>query len=204
MGVLMLVGIAFIFCFAMVGIFRYDKLKSKWSGIMGVGKGYFIATGLVAAVGLIIAIVMAIKSRSGSAEITSDELLAGIIVCLIFVILGVFLFLGCAKRCETKAQVIMLPFVALLMSFGFSLRLMGALFTLISPGGSEASGEASEENDVPAGNAIFWDVIKDEYGNEYKLQSTHMDAAYYISPDGELVTVRRSELSNDGRFVRFK
>lgn len=189
----------YIYIFLIKGTFGFYKLRDRWSGIISVGGSWIISVALFSIIRLIVSIVWAIGSALGLIEMKATEpvepivLIISIVMHLAIIVFGTFLFIGCAHYCETKKQVIMLPFVALMLSVGFVGRVIinWLMHTSMEPAGS--SGESSY---------IFHSIIQDQYGTEYSLQSINIDEAYYVSSDGETVKIHRSELSSGGRFMR--
>lgn len=157
--------------FIIGGFFLYNPLRRKFKGIIGVGGSYLLATGLMVLIGLIAAIF------SKEARASMDGGVAGLILYIVIALAAVaYLAFIMLTRCQTVGQRIALPFVVLVIAFGFATRLLASIFLhLPMEGGKEDGGEAS-----------FPEFIYDQDGNPWQLLNKGTDNAnYYCQKTGE-------------------
>lgn len=152
------------------GIF-YNKLRTKYYGIVGVGGSYFITIGLMV-LGMLIGQLI---QGFGDVGASAMEIIILIVVMLAAMAYMVFIML---TRCTTVMQRVFLPFACLMIAFGFCLRLLLAIVFRIPM-----------SNGAPAA-AKFPASLTDDQGDTWNLQSDSGDHAdYYCPKNGNTVTV---------------
>lgn len=147
------------------GIF-YNKLRTKFYGIIGVGGSYMATIGIMMLGALI-------GSIFGGGGFASAELVVGII----FMVIGIgYLVYVMIVRCSTVMQRVFLPIVAIMIAFGFCWRLLLAIFLKIPMGNG-----APEEQEAPATQATgrFPSAVYDDQGQTWYLLSDSGDHADY-------------------------
>lgn len=152
----------------LVGFFGYNPIRRKWAGIIGVGGAYIITLGIMLGVSLIGALIGAIFGGSTGG---ADAIEVILVVVFAVLCLGYMVFVM-LTRCQTVAQRIMLPFVSLLIGFGFCWRLLAAIF-LHMPMES-----GKESND----GFTFPQYIYDQADNRWELMNSGGDNANYYCP----------------------
>lgn len=162
-----LIPILLIFIFA--GFFLYNPIRRKWSGIIGIGGSYLIATGMI----VIISLIAAIFSKSARASM--DGGVIGFIFYIIIALLTIaYLAHIMMTRCNTVAQRIMLPFVVLILAFGWASRMMASIFFHMP----------MESGQQPSG-FTFPQYLYDDDSNVWELMNDSGDnASYYCSSTG--------------------
>lgn len=168
MAVLLIAAFALMF----VGFFGYNPIRKKWAGVIGVGGAYIITLGILLGVSLIGSIIGTILGAPTGGTSVVEVLL---IVVFAVLCLGYMVYVM-LTRCQTVAQRILLPFVALLIGFGFCWRLLAAIF-LHMPMES-----GTESNDGFA----FPKYLYDQADNPWELMNSGGDGAnYYCQKTGE-------------------
>ena len=161
----------FILIFAVFGAIFYNSLRRNWYGVLGVGGSYFIVIGLMLLVSL-----LATWFGKGEVGMARAEMITMIVIMIAALGYMVFLIL---VRCKSVKQKIFLPVVALLMGFGFAIRLMMALVLRIPMGDGK-----------PAAS-VFPKIVYDPQGEQYRLQNNSGDhATYYCQKSGQSVQFR--------------
>lgn len=122
--VLLIILIVWCFTTLIVGAFGYTSLKLHWGHIISVGASYLILCGVMSIVILIRGLFRFITTGS-----LGEDGIAGIIVCLIFAVIAVFLYIRAFSCCETVSQRILLPFVAFFLAFGWTIRFVLSFIT---------------------------------------------------------------------------
>lgn len=156
--------------FIIGGFFLYNPLRRKFKGIIGVGGSYLLATGLL----LLIALIASIFSKELRASMEGG--VAGLILYIVIALAAVaYLAFIMLTRCQTVGQRIALPFVVLVIAFGFATRLLASIFLHMPM----ESGKEDEE-------ASFPEFIYDGDGNPWQLLNKGGDNAnYYCQKTGE-------------------
>lgn len=163
--------------FILGGFFLYNPIRRKWSGIIGVGGSYLLATGMILVMGLIGAIF--------SASIR-ESMEGGVAAWIFYIVLALltiaYLVYVMLTRCTTMAQRIMLPFVVLIIAFGWATRMMASIFLHMPM----ESGNKEEETEFP--KFIYdtddnpWECINNGLDNaNYYCQKTGETRMFYIS-----------------------
>lgn len=161
----------FILIFAVFGAIFYNSLRRNWYGVLGVGGAYFIVIGIMLAVTLVASLFS--KQETGMA---GAELVTMIVIAVAALGFMVFVML---VRCNSVKQKILLPLVALLLGFGFAIRLLLAIVLKIPM-----------ESGKPAA-VVFPEIIYDPQGEQYRLQSNSGDHAdYYCQKTGQTAQFR--------------
>ncbi len=172
--ILLIIG----FVFTVVGICSYNSLRRKYAGIIGVGGSYLVATGIFMLIGTISDILRKItggETRSNTMET---------VLAIIFAAIGIlYLLYVMFTKCTTVKQRIFLPFVALMIAFGFCFRLVLSIFFHIPM-------EAGEQQNVK-----FAEVLIDPNGDAFRRESDSGDHAdYYCSKTGQRVQFWETDL----------
>lgn len=153
MGIL--IGLAVVIMIA-GGIF-YNKLRTKYYGILGVGGSYMALIGIMMLVSLI-------GTLFGGGGFNSAELVVGII----FMLIGLgYLAYVMIVRCNTVMQRVFLPLVAVMIAFGFCWRFVLALIFKIPM-----------SNGAPA-TPKFPATVIDDQGETWYMMSDSGDHAEY-------------------------
>lgn len=160
----------FLLLFIVGGFFLYNPLRRKFKGIIGVGGSYLLATGVL----LIISLIGSIFSPDLRASMEGG--VAGLILYIVIALAAVaYLAFVMLTRCKTVGQRIALPFVVLVIAFGFVTRLMASIFLHMPMEGGGGSEEAS-----------FPEFLYDQDGNPWQLLNQGSDNAnYYCQKTGE-------------------
>lgn len=164
---LALIGVIALVC-SIFGAIFYNRLRSNWYGVLGVGGAYFILVGIMLLVALL-------ATLFGKGEMGAEPVERITLIVVMVAALGYMVYLILA-RCKSVKQKILLPFAAVLLGFGFALRLVMAIALRVPM-----------SNGKPAA-ASFPAVIYDPQGRQYRLQSESGDHAdYYCQKTGERV-----------------
>lgn len=166
--------------FTAVGAIRYNTLRRKWAGVIGVGGSYVVLLGIMLLVSAIATLISVITGNGNSA--TTGETVMMIIVMLLALAYMVFVML---TRCPTTQQKILLPIVACLIGAGFIVRLLLGIFLHIPM----ESGKSSE--------AKFPEIIFDTQENCFRMTSESGDHAdYYCQATGQTVQFYASDIAD--------
>ena len=154
MGILITLAV----CVMLAGGIFYNKLRTKFYGIIGVGGSYFSTIGIM---GLFMFVGSLVGGMAGN--------VVEIIMTAIFVLLGLgYLVYVMIVRCQTVAQRIFLPLVAVMIAFGFCWRLLFAIIFKIPM-----------SNGAPTAASKFPNALTDDQGNTWRIQSDSGDHADY-------------------------
>lgn len=153
------------------GIF-YNKLRASVYGIIGVGGSYMATIGIMM---LFLLLTSLFTWTLPVANITE------LIVSIIFMLGGVgYLVYVMLTRCQTVMQRVLLPFIAVMIAFGFCWRFVLMLVLKIPMGNGEPA----------AAEAKFPASLTDDQGELWRLQSDSGDHAdYYCPKTGSTTTV---------------
>lgn len=166
-----------ILIFAVFGAISFNHLRRNWYGVLGVGGAYVIVIGIMLLVALLASLF-----GGGESGMPMVEMITMIVIMVAALAYMVFVML---VRCKSVKQKIFLPFVALLLGFGFAIRLVMAIVLRVPM----ESGKPAE--------AAFPDVIYDPQGEQYRLQNAGGEnATYYCSRTGQSVTFRDTDFSD--------
>ena len=154
----------------LVGFFGYNPIRKKWARIIGVGGDYIITLGILLGVSLIGSVIGTILGAP-----TAGTSAMEVILVVVFAVLCLgYMAYVMLTRCQTVTQRILLPFVALLIGFGFCWRLLAAIF-LHMPMESGTSNEF-----------VFPQYLYDQWENPWELMNSGGDNAnYYCRKTGE-------------------
>lgn len=171
-----LMPILLIFIFA--GFFLYNPIRKKWRGIIGVGGSYLLATGIMVCVELIAAIFVP------SARESMDGGVAGLILYIVLALATVaYLAFVMLTKCRTVGQRVLLPFVVLIIAFGFATRMLASIVFHLPM-------ESGREEEEPS----FPQFLYDEDENPWELINAGGDNAnYHCQKTGETKTFWRSD-----------
>lgn len=163
--------------FILGGFFLYNPLRRKFRGIIGVGGSYFLATGVMVLIGLIAAIF------SKEARASMDGGVAGLILYIVIALAAVaYLAFIMLTRCQTVGQRIALPFVVLIIAFGFATRLMASIFLHMPMESGKEDEEASFPEFIYDGDENPWQLLNKGGDNaNYYCQKTGETKMFYIS-----------------------
>lgn len=164
-----------LFIFTLTGVFGYNSLRRKFAGIIGVGGSYVILLGVM----LVVMIPGSIAARFRGEELAAStgEIILTIVIALLCLAYMAYVIL---TRCETKAQKIMLPFVACMIGAGFCWKLLGAIFLHMPM--------ESGNSDTGSSDFKFPQRLVDPQGNFYELMNAGGDNAnYHCSKTGQTV-----------------
>ena len=177
MAILFVVAVALM----LAGFLGYNSIRRKWAGIIGIGGAYIITLGILMGVSLIGAIIGTIFGAS-----TEGSSIGEVILIIIFTVLCLgYMVYVMLTRCQTVAQRVLLPFVALLIGFGFCWRLLAAIF-LHMPMESQS-----------ADTIKFPSMTYDPNGEQYRLQSDSGDHAdYYCERTGQTVQFHKADFED--------
>lgn len=159
--------------FILGGFFLYNPVRKKYSSIIGVGGSYIVAIGLI----LVISLICAIFSPSMRASM--DGGVVGLIIYIVLALLTVaYLAFIMMTRCTTVMQRVMLPFVILIIAFGFATRMLASLVFHLPM-------ESGEKNEFE-----FPKYIYDDAENPWELMNSGADnATYHCQKTGEISKV---------------
>lgn len=178
MVILFIAAIALMF----VGFFGYNPIRKKWAGIIGVGGAYIITLGILLGISLVGSLIGTIMGASAEGASVTEVILTVIftVLCLGYM---VYVML---TRCQTTAQRILLPFVSLLIGFGFCWRLLAAIFL-----------HMPMENGKSTDSFTFPSVMYDPNGEQYRLQSDSKDHAdYYCERTGKTAQFHKTDFED--------
>lgn len=171
-----LIGIAVVVMLA-GGIF-YNKLRSAFYGVIGVGGSYMATIGIMF-------LFACIGALFGGGGFETTELVIGII----FTLIGIaYLAYVMIVRCKTVMQRVFLPLVAVMIAFGFCWRLLFAIIFKIPMG-----------NGAPAESAApkFPAALTDDQGETWELRSDSADQAeYQCRKTGNRITIWYTDYVN--------
>ena len=151
--------------FTAISTMRYNALRCKWYGIIGVGGSFLVMFGLMSLVTLVGGLI-----QDASSMIFGNTFVYWILL----LVAGYYLGKLMLSRCYTTKDRIMLPIAAVMICFGFIVRLVfGMLINMpMSDGSVSQTG--------------FPTVLYDDQENEFRLQSSSSDHAdYYCAKTGE-------------------
>lgn len=161
----LIIAVVFLMCITAIGTIRYNTLRRNWYGIIGLPGAFLSMFGVMILVMLVGEIV-----QNGFGFMSDG----GLFYVILLVVAILYMVKVMLTKCHTAAQRIMLPFVAILMTFGFCVRLIFSVLIHMpmSDGSTSKSG--------------FPTVLFDDQENEFRLQSDSGDHAdYYCSATGE-------------------
>lgn len=174
---MVILGIAapLILLFCLIGTVGYNKIMVKWRDIIGgVGTAWLVTMGIVLSIVIIAHIVMVII---GAVPINVISL----ILYLVIALCGIYSLLKIEKRCSTKGQMIMAPFVCFALAMGFGWRILMKIFMNLPMESGSSAGFPKNiwQNGV-------WYSLAEDYGT----------SALYRNADGGEITLRRSEVGS--------
>lgn len=178
MAILIIIAVVLMF----VGFFGYNSLRKKWNGVIGVGGAYIITLGILLGVSLFGSIIGTIFGAS-----TEGASVGEVILVVIFTVLclGYMVYIM-LTRCQTLAQRVLLPFVALVIGFGFCWRLLASIFLHIPM-----------EDGKSTGGFAFPAIMYDPNGEQYRLQSDSGDHAdYYCERTGQSAQFHKADFED--------
>lgn len=139
-----------------IGGISYNSLCRKYEGVIGVFGAYFITTG----------IGMLILGISGLSKSGLSELLLVFGIAAVALLYMVYIMI---KKCKTVKQRILLPFVAILIGFGFAVRITLKIFLRIPM--------ASPKKDT----SIFPKFLLSHEGENFCREDCGSSSAEYVS-----------------------
>ncbi len=151
-----------------VSAIKFNSLRENWYGIIGLPSAYLFFCFFIGGLSMII---------------TQEQPLMG----AAFTVVGLAFLVWIEIKCKTAAQHILAPFVAILLVFGFVVRLIMSVVFHMEMANPGKDGNNSEDD-----SKYFRDFTTAE--GTYKLKSTHMDEAWYTDPNGKDVKIKKSEL----------
>lgn len=173
--------IIFAVILVIVGFARYNALRKKWAGIIGVGGSYLILIGVMCLVMLIGEVVNRVRGSAYVADSTGEVVMTIVVV----VLCALYTAYVMIARCKTVGQRIMLPIVACLIGGGFCFRALASLVFHIPM----ESGE-QETPDFPQ-------YLYDSDENPWELMNSGSDNAnYYCQKTGETRTFYISDFAS--------
>lgn len=151
MGVLIAIAVILVLASAIF----YNPLRRKVYGIIGVGGSYFATLGIMTFF-MFIGTLISLFAGGGVGDVTE------FIVCIVFMLIGVgYLVYVMLTRCDTVMQRILLPFIAIMIAFGFCWRFLFALLLRVP----------METNASLAANAVkFAELVRDPQGETWRRQ----------------------------------
>lgn len=161
---LLIILVVALMVFTAISTIRYNALRCKWYGIIGVGGSFLVMFGLM----VLVMLVGGLIQDPGSMSFGNTFVYWIILIAAVYYV--VKLMLG---RCYTAKDRIMLPIAAVMICFGFIVRLiLGMLIKMPMSDGS------TSKRGYPT-------VLHDEQENEYRLQNDSGDHAdYYCAKTG--------------------
>lgn len=174
---LIYVGMA-LMVFTAISTIRYNKLRCRWYGIIGVGGSFLVMFGVM----VLFMLVGGLIQDPSSVTFGNTFLYWIILAAAIFYVVKLML-----TRCYTVKERVMLPLAAVMICFGFIVRLVLGVLTHapISDGSTSKHG--------------FPSVLYDDQENEYRLQSDSGDHAdYYCSKTGATVQFWEADFRDAG------
>lgn len=157
-----------------IGGISYNSLCRKYEGVIGVFGAYFITTG----------IGMLILGISGLSKSGLSELLLVFGIAAVALLYMVYIMI---KKCKTVKQRILLPFVAILIGFGFAVRITLKIFLRIPM--------ASPQKET----SIFPTFLHSPDGEEFRCEWSNSERAeYYCSRTGQKVEFSECDFRSGG------
>lgn len=179
---LLLTCLALVFvAFMIVCIVRFPKLRDNWSGIIGIPGAYLTATAIVAVVWLLIGCVGILFGN----KVDPVSIVTLIIMALLC---AIPLFNG-LKKCETTKEKVMMPFVCIMLAFGFVWRVLMFIFMRVPID----SGSKVEDKSY----GYFPEVVYDDNGVAFSKMSEASGTAFYRNNDGIQVELKLTDLNGD-------
>lgn len=163
----------------LVGAIRYNPLRRKWAGIIGVGGSYLILIGVMLLVTFAASFIRMLVD--GTPVGKASDIIVNIVFMVVCLLYTAYVML---TRCSTTQQRIMLPIVACLIGLGFCWRFLAALLLHIP---------------MESGNTAvkFPAVVYDPNNNEFRLQSDSGDHAdYYCQATGQTVQFWEADIQD--------
>ncbi len=183
------VFLVIIFIISAIGFFGFNKLRSAWSGVIGLGGCYIILVGVVS---LFLMLGIIFEVISGQSSFGSDWIGAAAIAFVISAVCLFYMVHVMRTRCNTTARRILLPFIAILLAAAFVWRLAAAIiFHLPMSNGSESDNTSGNQFDI----SNLPVIIYDDSNSRWQIQSKNGDSATYESDTGQRVTIYNAQIS---------